>query len=425
MTYFSIQTDRCVNVKEKILKPFLCEECKNLPIQCYKSLKKEIGYYCGSCIRKKNISEFVEDSIDFACLLISCAYKKNGCDKEFLYSNINGLSEHEENCSKKEVNGKFLFRDSSDNELRTKMKNKTEKLKKTKKIDLIKASYEEKLTRIIDTYEEEKRRLIKKLEYLTKKNFSLEMQKHNQSSLRISNEVQIELFKSFKSLNSTQPITMSLICSKKENLVRSTVNTIEIINKKENLTQTFLLNDNPKSAINVNVPSNSNNQSNFFFKPLQKDSESKLLSLNNNNLSSSISNSLFSTNLSNDKCENQQICFSVINSKPSISLENQLQIQEGVNISKTQVITISEEKLEEMESVLDKMDPRYFNNFNLLKNLNANHLLKLSNDIKKTMTACGKSYVPTKANGSMDMRFSVNKDLVALFKSYDLLSKNY
>jgi len=426
MSYISIQADRCVNVKEKILKPFLCEECKKLPIQCYKSIKKEIGYYCGKCIQMKNASEFVEDSINFSCLLISCAYKTNGCDKEFLYSNINDLAEHEDKCLKKEGNGKFLFRNSSNNELKIKMKKKSENTKKTKKIELIKASYEEKLTKMIDKFEEEKKRLLKKVEYLTNKNLSLELKLQKQSSLKISNEIQIELFKSFKNLNYTQPITISLISSKKENLVRSTASTVEIlnINEKENFKQKHLYEDNPFSAKNVNVPSFSNNQLNFLNNPFHKDNESKPLSLNNNNLSSSISNSLFSTNLSNNKCENRHISFTLINDKAN-SLKSEIQSQEGVNISKTQVISIAPEKLNEIKSVLDKMDSRYFNNYNLLEKLNTNHLNKLGTDIKNTMSACGKDFIPTKSNGTMDMRFSVNKDLVALFKSYDLLSKNY
>jgi hypothetical protein len=427
MSYFSIQADRCINVKEKILKPFLCEDCNKLPIQCYKSLKKEIGYYCGSCIKMKNVSEYVEDSINFSCLLISCAYKKNGCDKEFLYSKINELAEHEEICLKKEVNGKFFFRNCSNNELKIKKKNKSENTKKTNKMELIKTSYEEKLTKMIDKFEEEKRRLLMKVEYLTNKNLSLELKLQKQSSLKISNEIRIEFFKSYKNLNSTQPITISLISSKKENLVRSTVSSVEIVNQneKENYKQKHLDEDNPFSAKNVNLPSSLNNQLNFFNNPFVKDNESKLLSLNNNNLSSSISNSLFSTNLSNDKCENRHISFTVINGKASNSLKSEVQSQEGVNISKTQVISIAPEKLNEIKSVLDKMDSRYFNNFNLLESLNTNNLTRLGTDIKNTMSACGKDYIPTKSNGTMDMRFSVNKDLVALFKSYDLLSKNY
>ena len=70
------------------------------------------------------------------------------------------------------------------------------------------------------------------------------------------------------------------------------------------------------------------------------------------------------------------------------------------------------------------MDPRYFSNYGLIDKLNNKQLNELHSEIRNTMTSCGKDYIPTKSNGTMDMRFSVNKDLVSLFKGYELLSKH-
>ena len=52
-------------------------------------------------------------------------------------------------------------------------------------------------------------------------------------------------------------------------------------------------------------------------------------------------------------------------------------------------------------------------------------MLKFDEDIKRAMMSNGKSEIPTKADGTMDMRFSVNKDLVSLFKGFEMLTHQF
>ena len=88
-----------------------------------------------------------------------------------------------------------------------------------------------------------------------------------------------------------------------------------------------------------------------------------------------------------------------------------------MNLSETEILP---QKKNELKSVLNKMDSRYFNNFKLIEKLNNIQLNKLSKDIKQIVTSA--EDIPLKMDGTMDMRFNISKGLVALFKRYELLT---
>ena len=80
---------------------------------------------------------------------------------------------------------------------------------------------------------------------------------------------------------------------------------------------------------------------------------------------------------------------------------------------------ISPKIKEEIKLVLDKMDPDFFNHPNMIKYLTEIQLKNLSQEIKLIMNYRCYDFIPTKkwlGFGTMDMRYSVNKDLVYLFK---------
>ena len=62
------------------------------------------------------------------------------------------------------------------------------------------------------------------------------------------------------------------------------------------------------------------------------------------------------------------------------------------------------------------MDSRYFSNFKILEKLNDTQIKQLHNDLKRTVQSA--SSINTKRDGSMVMRFSVNKSLVSIFNRY-------
>ena len=82
---------------------------------------------------------------------------------------------------------------------------------------------------------------------------------------------------------------------------------------------------------------------------------------------------------------------------------------------------ISPQIKEEIKSVLDKMDRKYFNYPDFINNLSEIQLKTLSQEIKSIMYYNDYDYIPTKkwlGFGTMDMRYNVNNDLVELFTRY-------
>ena len=88
MKYYSIEPIRCLNLNEKILKPFLCNDCKNLPLKAFKLKPRSFDFYCETSVKKSYNQQIFEDNLGLAKILIACKFSKNGCKNKFYYENL-------------------------------------------------------------------------------------------------------------------------------------------------------------------------------------------------------------------------------------------------------------------------------------------------------------------------------------------------
>jgi len=272
-------------------------------------------------------------------------------------------------------------------------------------------------------YENEKARLDKKIQYLIDQNNKLEEKifaRDRNKNLQLT-RLSINIPKEDKQKHyiiSSQVVNECILRKDRVDYIISS----QVINESI-LTANKKINQGISSqVVNIFIPSKSINNVDFINqKPSLLITNTPLgsnlanIGLRNNNNDSF--NSLFSTciSASSDRKLNPFLNSGL---KLSTSIINQDKVKENAPSEEVPL-----KIMQELQTVLNLMDLRYFNNRTILKQLSSKHLLQLHEEIKRYATS--PDSIPTKMNGTMDMRYNISKSLVSAFSGYERFAKNY